>query len=33
VPGENIEEVKWFPVSKLAKEKVGEDVKAILEEL
>jgi len=33
VPGENIEEVKWLPVAGLEKEKIGEDVKAILEEL
>jgi ADP-ribose pyrophosphatase YjhB (NUDIX family) len=33
VAGENIEEVKWFPVSSLSKEKIGEDVKSILEEL
>ena len=31
--GENIEEIKWFPVSELNKEKIGDDVKNILEEL
>ncbi len=32
-PGENIEEVEWFNISDLSKEKIGEDVKAIIEEL
>ena len=32
-PGENIEEVKWFEVASLSNEKIGEDVKAIIEEL
>ncbi|MFC1741441.1 NUDIX hydrolase [Nanoarchaeota archaeon] len=33
VPGENIEEIKWFPVAGLEKENIGEDVKKILEEI
>ena len=33
VPGDNIEEVKWFMIADLKKEKIGEDVKEILEEL
>jgi len=32
-PGDNVDEVKWFELSKLIDEKIGEDVKAILEEL
>jgi ADP-ribose pyrophosphatase YjhB (NUDIX family) len=34
-PGENIEEVNWFPLSDLkeGKENIGDDVKEILEEL
>ena len=33
VPAENIEEVKWFKISSLKKEKIGEDVKSVLEEM
>ena len=33
IPGENIEEVRWFSIQDLKKEKIGEDVKEILEEL
>jgi ADP-ribose pyrophosphatase YjhB (NUDIX family) len=35
VPGENIEEIKWFSVSGLkeGKENIGDDVKEILEEI
>ena len=33
VPGENIEEVRWFEIAKLDKENIGEDVKSILEEI
>ena len=32
-PGENIDEVKWFKISELPKENIGNDVKEILEEL
>ena len=32
-PGENVEEVKWFAMKGLEKENVGDDVKAILEEI
>lgn len=31
--GENIAEIKWFDIAKLAKEKIGDDVKEILEGL
>jgi len=33
IPGENIDEIRWFPVSDVSDEKIGEDVVAILEEL
>jgi 8-oxo-dGTP diphosphatase len=33
LPGENIEEVRWFAVSELKKENLGEDVNTILEEI
>jgi ADP-ribose pyrophosphatase YjhB (NUDIX family) len=32
-PGENIEEVKWLVMAGLEKENVGDDVKAILDEI
>lgn len=33
LPGENIEEVRWFAISDLKNENLGDDVKAILEEM
>lgn len=33
VPGEHVEEVKWFEIATLDKENIGEDVKTILEEI
>lgn len=32
-PGINIEEIKWFALKEVSKEKLGSDVEAILEEL
>jgi ADP-ribose pyrophosphatase YjhB (NUDIX family) len=32
-PGENIGEVKWMDIKGLSKEKIGDDVKEILEEI
>ena len=32
-PGDNVDEVKWFDISTLSEENIGNDVKEILEEL
>jgi len=32
IPGEDVEEVKWFDIKKLSSEKIGDDVKTVLEE-